>query len=40
MTERDEGEQRCPYDTGMTVRECHRTDICDCFDYPEVPRGA
>lgn len=24
----------CPY-SGMTIRGCHRTDLCDCFDFPE-----
>lgn len=24
----------CPY-SGMTIRMCKHTDICDCFDFPE-----
>jgi len=30
----------CPY-SGLTIVGCKRTDICDCFDFPErdVPDG-
>lgn len=25
---------RCPY-SGETIIECHRSDMCDCFDFDE-----
>lgn len=26
----------CPYGSGMDVEACHRSDLCDCFDHPEL----
>lgn len=25
----------CP-NSGYTIRRCIRSDLCDCFDYPEI----
>ena len=30
-----EAQGRCPH-SGLTFSSCKRSDLCDCFDYPDA----